>query len=243
MRFAFALCSMILLFSITGLQAQTDSVLVPGDSLQSPATAAPGAPEVNVPKTTPAIPVQNTKADNSLTGVKLFSCNGLYFYNKSTEKESDYEWVNGSYQEVEYDVTYTTSMYAILFNVSYMAFNGFSIGGTLGVLAASYERETDHQDPFYFNDDSHGTSVNIFGPRLAYYYGKKDSKIMPFASFEFDILTSDFYSDNATRIGAGVLFQPKPHLGISFGLDYLKLGKEEKTTNIMGVLGLTGILY
>ena len=126
MRIAFALCSVLILFSFTGTLAQTDQVLVPGDSLTSPATAAPTAPEITALKTVTVTPIPIVKSDNSLTGVKLFSCNGLYFYKKSTEKESDYEWVNGSYQEVEYDVTYTTSMYAILFNVSYMAFNQYS---------------------------------------------------------------------------------------------------------------------
>jgi len=241
MRTVIVLCSMILLFSFTGVQAQTDSVPVAGDSLQTPASTASSVPETPAPKTAAVIPTPIVKTDNSLTGVKLFFCSGLYFYNKSTVTETDYDWYTGA--TIEYEVTYKTYLSAVLLNASFMVNNGFSIGATMGVLSISSKRETDYQEEYSFYEGNSGTSVNIIGPRVAYYYGKKDSKVLPFAAFEYDLLTSDFYSDNAIRIGAGVLLQPKPHFGISFGLDYLKLGDEEKSTNIMGVLGLTGIIY
>lgn len=246
MRTIIALCSMILLFSFTGIQAQTESVPAAGDSVQppviapAPAVEPPIAAESPAVTAVPAFSVRVPNASKSLTGAYLFSCNGLYFYNKSVETRTDYDWYAGTM--IEYDVTYKTYMYAILFNVNYFVAEGFSIGGTLGVLSMSYKRETDYEEDYY-NYNSSGSSVNLIGPRLAYYHGKKDSKVLPFAAFEYDILTSEFYSDNAIRIGAGVLLQPRPHLGISFGLDYLKFGEEEKSTNIIGVLGLTGILY
>ncbi|MDO9066920.1 MAG: hypothetical protein Q7W05_00490, partial [Deltaproteobacteria bacterium] len=225
MRAIIALCSMILLFSISGVQAQTDSVPVAGDSTQAPAPAVepPIAVENNVAKTAPPLPVRKMKDANSLTGTYLFSCNGLYFYNKSVGTGTDYDWYSGT--TIKYDITYKTYMYAVLFNVNYFVAEGFSIGGTLGVLSMSTKRETDYEEDYsYYYYGNSGTSVNLIGPRLAYYHGKKNSKVLPFAAFEYDILTSDFGEENAMRIGAGVLLQPKPHFGISFGLDYLKLG-------------------
>ncbi|MDP2806588.1 MAG: hypothetical protein Q8O74_00430 [bacterium] len=242
MRAIIALCSMILLFSFTGVQAQTDSVPVAGDSIQAPAPAVEPPITAESPAATavparPAVLAQLPKTDNSLTGVYLFSCNGLYFYNKNVTEHTDY-------YGLDYEVTYKTHLYAVLLNANYFVNNGFSFGMTLGVLSMASKSESERDvGSYYYFDDDYSTSVNVIGPRLAYYHGSKDSKVLPFAAFEYDILTSEFYSDNAMRIGAGVLLQPRPHLGISFGLDYLKFGEEEKSTNIMGVLGLTGILY
>jgi len=241
MRIIIALCSLILLFSFAIVHAQTESAPGPGDSLQTPAAIAPDVPETPSPKALSAALASIPSSDNSLNGVCLFSCNGLYFYNKTVVTERDYDWYTGA--TIEYEVTYKTYLSAVLLNANFMVNNGFAIGATMGVLSISSKRETDYQEEYPFYDGTSGTSLNIIGPRLAYYHGKKNSKVLPFGSFEFDILTSDFYSDNAIRIGAGVLLQPKPHLGISFGLDYLKLGDEEKSANLMGVLGLTGIIY
>jgi hypothetical protein len=222
MRTIIALCSMILLFSFTGVQAQTDAVPVAGDSLQTPSVSA--------------LPVQIPKIVGSLKGVYLVSCTGLYYYNKSTVV--DYDW----YSDETYNTTYKTYIYSVLLNGSYFVADGFSLGATTGVLTIISKSESDRTS-YYDVGQTYSTSISIFGPRIAYYYGKRDSKMLPFAAFEYDILLFENYSDEAIRIGAGILLQPRPHLGISFGLDYLKFGEEEKSTNIIGVLGLTGIIY
>jgi len=248
MRTICALCSMLLLFSFTGIQAQTESVPAASDSLQAPVSDPAPTPEAS--KITESTsekpfqmrPLQPSQKNNGLLGTVLFSCNGLYYYNKSvvTNTYSYYDGYSGTVEEVEFETTYKTYMYAILFNANYFVAEGFSIGGTLGVLSMTSKSESDREN---YHDRTYSTSVNLIGPRLAYYHGKKDSKVLPFAAFEYDLITAEYYNDNAMRIGAGILLQPKPHFGISFGLDYLKLGKEKKSTNIMGVLGLTGILY
>lgn len=243
MRAVIALCSLILLFSSTGVQAQTEPVPAAGDSIQhtAPAVESPVVTESPAAKTAAPLPVRELRDANSLTGAYLFSCNGLYFYNKSVETGFDYDWPSGTI--IEYDITYKTYTYAILFNVNYFVSEGFSMGGTMGVLSMSTKRETDFEEDHSYYYGNSSASVNLIGPRLAYYHGKKNSKVIPFAAFEYDLMTSDFYSDNAVRIGAGVLMQPRPNLGISFGLDYLKFGEDEKSTNMIGVLGLTGIIY
>ncbi|MDO9391407.1 MAG: hypothetical protein Q7U71_06510 [bacterium] len=252
MRTVIVLCSMILMFSFTGIQAQTETVPVVGDSIQSPISDPPQvqetpiATEIPVMTAAQAMTKSGSLKNNGLTGTVLFSCNGLYFYNKSVESypEYDYDWSTGTTIITEHETNYRTSMYSILLNANYFVTDGFSLGGTLGVLSMTYKWESDHEDySYYYYDDGYSFSANLIGPRLAYYHGRKDSKVIPFAAFEYDLLTSDFYNDNAIRIGAGVLLQPRPHLGISFGLDYLKFGEEEKSTNIIGVLGLTGIIY
>jgi len=236
MRTIIVLCSMILLFSFTFIQAQTGSAPEAGDSLQIPAASAPSISENLAPKDASVLPIQTPKVANSLKGVYLVSCNGLYYYNKSTVV--DYDW----YNDRTYNTTYKTNIYSVLLNGSYFVAEGLSLGATTGFLTITSKSESDRTS-YYYDDNTYSTSINVFGPRIAYYYGKRDSKVLPFAAFEYDILLFEHYSDEAIRIGAGVLLQPKPHFGISFGLDYLKLGEEKKSTNIIGVLGLTGIIY
>jgi len=243
MRIIIALCSMILLFSFTGIQAQTESVPVAGDSIQAPAPAVepPVVTESPAVKAAPELPGIGSLRNSGLTGTVLFSCQGFYYYNKSVATYTHYDYY-GNEEEIEYG-TRKTYMYAILVNGNYFVTDGLSIGGTLGVLTISSKLESYDQNIHYSFFGPANTSFNLIGPRLAYYYGKKDSKVIPFAAFEYDLITADNYNDTAMRIGAGVLLQPKPHFGISFGLDYLKFGEEETSTNIIGVLGLTGIIY
>jgi hypothetical protein len=228
--------ALALFFSAAALMAQSgpaaDTTGIQSDQgAQSQVSITNAAPVV-----LPAPLSKASASDDRLNGVTLFSCSGFYCYNRYTEIDSIYDWFGMSYET--YETTYKNSLYAILLNSGYLT-HGFYVGATLGVLTAVSKRE----GGYYDHDDNSSSTISLFGPRVAYYYGKKSSKVMPFAAFEFDLISSDFYSDNAMRIGGGVLLQPKPHLGISIGLDYVKFGDEEDATNIISILGLTGIIY
>jgi hypothetical protein len=141
-----------------------------------------------------------------------------------------------------YLITYTTTILALGASWNYMVYNGLSLGGSLGLMNLGSSTSGGSGTYFSYSGYSSSYSLTLIGPRIAQYFGNKNSKIMPFVAGEMDIITSssELFSRSETifRIGGGAVIKLVPNVGISLGLDYLKVEDQENTVNIMGTMGL-----
>lgn len=196
-------------------------------------------PEPPVPVTviTDSIAVIKTSEPSlRLEGFSMYNFAAAYFY--SRQKMTGYDWWDGT----SYTYTYTTTILAAGVNWNYMVHNGLSLGGSVGLLNLSVSRSGGGGTYFSYSGNSSSSSMTLIGPRIAQYFGKKNSKFIPFVAGEMDIITSSsgIYSNSEAiyRIGGGTLIKILPSVGLSIGLDYLRYEDQKDAVNIMGTMGL-----
>ncbi|HBZ85660.1 MAG: hypothetical protein A2509_08575 [Candidatus Edwardsbacteria bacterium RIFOXYD12_FULL_50_11] len=171
-----------------------------------------------------------------LEGFSMYNFAAAYFY--SRQKMTGLIW----WDETSYEYTYTTTIFAAGASWNYLINNGLTLGGNVGFITIGTSRSRGPDSYYYYSDYSNSSTMTLIGPRIAQYFGNKNSKIMPFVAGEMDIITSssELFSRSETifRIGGGAVIKLVPNVGISLGLDYLKVEDQENTVNIMGTMGL-----
>jgi hypothetical protein len=170
-----------------------------------------------------------------LEGFSMYNFAAAYFY--SRQKMTGLVW----WDETSYEYTYTTTIFAAGASWNYLINNGLSLGGSLGLVNIGTSR-SGGPESYYYSDYSNNSSMTLIGPRIAQYFGNKNSKFMPFVAGEMDIITTSYgsYGDSETifRVGGGVIIKLVPSVGLSIGLDYLKIEDQKNTVNVMGTMGL-----
>lgn len=171
-----------------------------------------------------------------LEGFSMYNFGAAYLY--SRQKMTAYDWWDGT----SYTYNYTTTILAVGASWNYLVYNGLSLGGSVGFVSLSSSRSGGGSISYYYSPSSSSTTMTLIGPRIAQYFGNKNSKIMPFVAGEMDIITSSYgsYSNSETifRLGGGAVIKLVPSVGISIGLDYLKVEDQKNTVNILGTMGL-----
>ncbi len=180
--------------------------------------------------------IKTSEPSLRMEGFSLYNFGAAYFY--SRQKMTGYDWWDGT----SYTYTYTTTILALGASWNYMVYNGLSLGGSLGLMNLGSSTSGGSGTYFSYSGYSSSYSLTLIGPRIAQYFGNKNSKFMPFVAGEMDIITSSsgMYSNSEAvyRIGGGTLIKILPSVGLSIGLDYLRYEDQEDAVNIMGTMGL-----
>jgi|GEM_PF-5043256 len=170
-----------------------------------------------------------------LEGFSMYNFASAYFY--SRQKVTGLVW----WDETSYEYTYTTTIFAAGASWNYLINNGLSLGGSVGFINIGTSMSSSNIS-YYYSPYSSSSTMTLIGPRIAQYFGNKNSKFLPFVAGEMDIITSSSgnYSQSETifRIGGGAVIKLVPSVGISLGLDYLKVEDQKNTVNILGTMGL-----
>lgn len=207
------------------IRGQNDVIANPSETIQ---------PVNDVTKAKPAMPAPALSP--KLEGFSLYNFGAAYFY--SRQKITEYDWWDGT----SYTYNYTTTIFAAGASWNYMVYEGLSLGGSLGLITLGYSSSPVNLGYISYSGYSHSSTITLVGPRIAKYFGNRNSKAWPYIAGEMDIITSSsvLYSDSETlfRLGGGVVFKMKPSVGLSLGLDYLKFEDQKDAVNIMGTLGL-----
>lgn len=91
------------------------------------------------------------------------------------------------------------------------------------------------------NSSTYTNSYSMFGPKIGYYFGTRDSKYIPFIVGEYDFYVGKNTNYHEGKAGLGCIFQVKPKVGISIGTDYII--NDTDNINVQASLGLVGLLY
>lgn len=148
--------------------------------------------------------------------------------------------INGNYSYIKYDdLGYKISLTDISIDLGW---SQFMYQNTAIGVNVSYNR-TSHKT-VYGEDvptSTYTNSYSMFGPRLGYYFGTRDSKYIPFIAGEYDFYVGKNTNYHEEKVGLGCIFQVKPKIGISIGADYIINNSDN--INIQASLGLVGLLY
>jgi len=232
-----ALVSLIIIFSPQS-KAYSQTAAPDSASIQQTETEVLN-PESSAPVTvlTDSFAVIKTSEPSlRLEGFSMYNFAAAYFY--SRQKMTALDWWDGT----SYEYTYTTTIFAAGASWNYLINNGLSLGGSVGLMNLGSSTSGGSGTYLSYSGYSSSSSMTLIGPRIAQYFGNKSSKVMPFVAGEMDIITSSSgnysHSETIFRIGGGAVIKLVPSVGISLGLDYLKVEDQKNTVNIMGTMGL-----
>ena len=155
--------------------------------------------------------------ETGLKGFDLITAHGNFYYLKGEE--------------------YILTDVSISLGWSQFMYRNTAIG-----VNASYKRTS--RTTSYNNDipgSTYSNSYSMFGPNIGYYYGTQASKLIPFIDVEYDFYVGKITNYQEKKLGIGCIFQVKPKVGISLGVDYII--NQASDINIQASLGLVGLLY
>lgn len=229
---------LVSLFIVSFLQSRAysqtsvpDSVFIQQQETEGINPESPVSADV---KTDSNIIIKPSDPSLRLEGFSMYNFGAAYLY--SSQKMTGYNWWDGT----SYTYNYTTTVLVAGVSWNYLAYNGFSLGGSVGLFSLGTSRSGGVEP--YYSDYSSNISMTLIGPRIAQYFGKKNSKLMPFVAGEMDIITSSYgsygHSEIILRLGGGAVIKLVPKVGISIGLDYLKFEDQKNVVNILGTVGL-----
>jgi hypothetical protein len=230
----------MMMLGVLGLAVSAVAQESSADTASAPAApaaerAVPSGPIVIAPEPRPA-PMEK------LTGGHLVFLEGMLIYSRWKETVPYYDWYSGAHSTTEYQ--YTDRIMAMVASYSYLFPNGLSAGGSVGFMSLSSSSKIVSGQPSYYYGEPHSSSasINLIGPRIGYYFTTLPGKVVPFAAFEYDIISGSYgFSQSMMRIGGGMLVRVAPSAAISVGIDYVDISDFEKSTNIMGLVGMNFI--
>ncbi len=205
--------------------------------------SAPAAPMITVPAVGPGpiiLPPEVTAVkDERFTGGHLVLLEGLFCYTRWEEKPDVYPMVVG-YEPPAYQ--YTNRIIAAIASYNRIFSNGVSLGGSVGLLGAWTSRKLLSGQSYYSGDYQSSANLSLLGPRIGYYCTKVPGRVTPFVAAEYDLVSGSYnYSQSMLRVGGGVLIRVAPGAGISAGVDYVDISDQDKSMNVLGLVGMNFI--
>jgi len=238
MRFTIILAASAVL---TGLALGQEPAPEPGDALIIDSTAVAAKDTVVKPQA-PAVP-NAPAALAQLKGFWMVHGSGGFQYSRRKHTDNHFDYWSGQYVAVTHTYTYTITQ--IDGGAGYFVTDGLFIGGTLSMIKESLKSTTTGGGTYYDYSDNHTASLTSIGPQVAWYGGHRGSKCLPFVKAEYDIVSSSpsGLSNNMLKLGGGLLFQLVPKIGLSLGVDYVKIEERKDEVNILALAGIKAMLY